>query len=86
MTKQQKILFKILNFEEELNLGDIRVKFYGIHTPKINHGYHNEMRRNSRMSAWLNSLELKGLVYIDRYDVDNLKYSLTDKGKNLLMK
>ena len=68
ITIQRKILFEILaEHKEGLTLGDLRVKFYQRHTPKINHGYHNEMRRNSRMSAWLNQLSNEGKIVIDRY-------------------
>ena len=85
MTTQQRILFEILDSNEEFNLGDLRVRFYKIHKPRINHGYHNEMRRNSRMSAWLNSLSYAGFVYIDRYDIDNWLYKLTDLGREKLL-
>ena len=84
LTIQQRILFKILNSGKEFTLGCLRVEFYRVHKPRINHRYHNEMRRNSRMSAWLNTLSYDGLVYINRDNVDNWIYELTELGKEKL--
>ena len=87
-TKQQLILFKILlNYPDGIKLGELRVLFYQIHTPKRNSHYSNEMKRNSKMSAWLNTLSRKGLIYINRgafYQPWSDYYSLTDKAKDLI--
>ena len=75
ITIQRKILFEILaEHKEGLTLGDLRVKFYQRHKPKINHGYHNEMRRNSRMSSWLNQLWRDGKIYIERFEFSDCLY------------
>ena len=77
-TTQRKILFEILSdYTQGLTLGHLRVKFYQKHTPQINYKFSYEMKRNSRMSAWLNQLCRGGEIYINRCgDQSDWLYSL----------
>lgn len=87
-TKQQLILFKILHgYPDGIRLGELRCLFYKIHTPRRNTHYFQQMKRNSRMSSWLNTLRRDGLIYINigyLYEPWNDLYSLTDRAKDLI--
>jgi hypothetical protein len=83
LTKQQKILLTLLR-DSYLTLGDITNRFYSIHTPKSNKPQlNNIMKRNSKMSGWLNNLWNKELIEIDHCSDDN-RYRVTQKAINLL--
>lgn len=65
-----------------MDLGSLRVEYYSIYTPKENTRFSNVMKRNSRMSAWLNQLRDKGLIRINHnFDLPSTNtYLITQKG------
>lgn len=66
----------------EMELGSLRVEYYSRFTPKENTKFSNVMKRNSRMSAWLNQLRDKGLIRINHnFDFPSMNgYLITQKG------
>ena len=63
MTNAQIRLLKILASKKDMQLGEIREKYFS--TKENNCKY--LMKRNSKMASWLNQLSNKGLVKITHY-------------------
>ena len=66
LTKPQKVLLALLKEHPHMQLGKIRQKYFDIADPD-SMTLSNEMKRNSKMSSWLNHLEEKGLVRVSRF-------------------
>jgi len=79
LTAQQKKVLEILKNNPQIKLGDLRQRFYSIHTPNSTR-LSNVMKRNSRMSSWMNQLCEKGLV-----DISYIQQTYKASDKALLL-
>lgn len=81
LSKPQKVLLLLLKEHPDMQLGEIRQKYFDIVDPNST-TLSNEMKRNSKMSSWLNYLEDKGLVRVSRFR--SVTYCASEKALELL--
>lgn len=80
LTIQQKIVLGILKDYPNLEIGDLQHRFYQLHSTGSKRLV-NVMKRNSKMSSWMNQLEEKELIIIDYI---NRTYKASSKALVLL--
>ena len=81
LSKPQIVLLTLLRDNPDMQLGEIRQKYFNISDPD-SMNLSNEMKRNSKMCSWLNYLEEKGLIRVSRFS--KVTYCASQKAIDLL--